>query len=224
MQIEKTSDYTMFKTITGNRTTNPTHVNRLRAIFDADPDRLSLVPILVNEKMQVVDGQHRLEAAKKAEVSVYYRVIRGLTLEDCQALNSNSKMWTPTDYARAYCQTGKKPYCKYLEFRKDFDLNHDIVMRYISLEESITLLSFKMGHLKCPSYKRSVQLAGMLLQVGEYIKHYKLRAIALAFLSMALEEDYDHEKFMINLRKVGAQYEKFTQLEEATDFLKKIYG
>lgn len=214
----------MFKNITGNRTINKSHVKRLMLIFGAYPQRLQLVPILVNEKKEVIDGQHRLEAATRLEVPVYYRVVKGLTLEDCQALNSNAKMWTPIDYARAYCENGNKAYCKYLDLKTQLGFNHDITMKFIALDTPITIQSFKDGHLECPNYKRSVELAKLLTEAGEYILNYRLRAIALAFLKLAQEEGYDHQKFMINLRKVGVQNEKFTQLEEATDFLKKIYG
>ena len=223
-QIKNTRDYSLFKSITGNRDLNKSHVKRLLLIFGERPQKLQWVPILVNENHEVIDGQHRLEAAKKLEVPVYYRVIKGLTLEDCQALNSNSKMWTPNDYARAYCANGVDAYCKYLEFKQKWGLNHDVVMRYLALETPITSTSFKDGYLEVPSLTRSNKYAKWLEEIGVYVKHYKLRAIALAFLEFCQEDYYDHDRMMKCCEAIGVQNQKFTQSEEAKEFLAGIWA
>jgi len=225
MTIKSTRDYSLFKSIKGNRDLNKSHVRRLQLIFGDRPQKLQWVPILVNENHEVIDGQHRLEAAKKLEIPVYYRVIKGLTLEDCQALNSNSKMWTPTDYARAFCENGVDSYCKYLEFKKKWYLNHDVVMRYLALDTPITVQSFKEGYLEVPSITKSNRYAKWLEECGQYVKHYKLRAIALSFLEFASQsEDYSQELMMDCLKKLPNPITaKFTQMEEATLMWKEIY-
>jgi len=179
MEIKQTSDYSVFRHVTGNREVNKSHVKRLLLTFGSNPKKLQWVPILVNENMEVIDGQHRLEASKKLEVPIYYRVINGLTLEDCQALNSNSKMWSPTDYAKAYCENGNQNYCDYLTFKSKTKLNHDIVMRYLSLDNPVTVQSFKDGQLEVQDYKKSELLASQLQDLSQGIKNYRLRAIAL---------------------------------------------
>ena len=60
-----TSDLTKFKQITGNRPHNPQHVKRLTSSIK----RYGVLqnPIIVNENMVVVDGQHRLWAFDPSE-------------------------------------------------------------------------------------------------------------------------------------------------------------
>ena len=60
--VYKTTDYGQFKNIEGNRGINLKHVNTLvTSITEKDLQ----IPIIVDQNMRVVDGQHRLEAYKK---------------------------------------------------------------------------------------------------------------------------------------------------------------
>ena len=59
--IYVTRDYSMFKTVTGNREVDKGHVQKLkREIQKKDLD----LPIFINENDEVVDGQHTLQARK----------------------------------------------------------------------------------------------------------------------------------------------------------------
>ena len=76
----QTSDLSIFKQIDGNRIPNLQHIKRL-----ADSIRvygMKCNPILVNERMEVIDGQHRLMAAKEAESFVYYIIVNGYSLNE----------------------------------------------------------------------------------------------------------------------------------------------
>lgn len=90
-EVKMTKDYMRFKRIKGNRKLYPGHVEYLRQVLLDKPDMLSYNPILVNERFEIIDGQHRLIAAEKAEVPVYYIMHKNLKLRDIQALNSGTK-------------------------------------------------------------------------------------------------------------------------------------
>lgn len=224
MNIQSTVDYKKFKTILGNRKVKKAHVNRLKSAFEWNPDAAMWNPIIANEHMEVIDGQHRLVALAQLELPVYYRVIEGLRLKDVQALNSNTKPWTPNDYAEAYAETGNKNYANYLAFKKEFRFNHDITMRYVSLDSPVTGESFKDGKLKTPDMETSRKYGSMLTDIGKHIPHYNLRATALAFLRMVQNEKYDHARMMEKVALLGQSVERFTQLEDAVDALSKVYN
>lgn len=86
-----TSDLTKFKQITGNRPHNPQHVKRL--ITSIKRYGVLQNPIIVNEHMVVVDGQHRLLAAKGASSGIYYIIVPNYGLDEVQVLNLNQKNW-----------------------------------------------------------------------------------------------------------------------------------
>ncbi|MEK6878376.1 MAG: ParB/Srx family N-terminal domain-containing protein, partial [Nanoarchaeota archaeon] len=73
MKIEKTTDYKMFKKLKGNRNIYKPHLNGLIQSIQEE-NLLQYNPITINSDMEIVDGQHRLEAAKILKLDIYYLV------------------------------------------------------------------------------------------------------------------------------------------------------
>ena len=76
-KIHVTKDYDMFSYVIGNRDIVNKHVKDLSSHIE---QRDLNIPIIVNEKMEVCDGQHRLEAYKALDLPVHYIIKEGLTL------------------------------------------------------------------------------------------------------------------------------------------------
>lgn len=67
-------------------------------------------PIVCNEKMEVIDGQARLQACKDLGIGLTYTVIPSLGIKECRVLNSISANWTVEDYVKSYADSGKVDY------------------------------------------------------------------------------------------------------------------
>lgn len=117
-----TTDYEVFKHLLGNRQLDYAHVDRLRRAMEANPQWFAARPILVNENFEVIDGQHRIEAAILAHQPVYYTVFSGLTLESARAMNTRQKQWAIMDWARSYADSGIEDYVKFLTCKEDHPL------------------------------------------------------------------------------------------------------
>lgn len=116
--IKSTKDYSIFKQVYGNRVIKKGHVaNLTKSIIKKN--LLANNPIIVNEKMQVIDGQHRLEVAKNNNLAIYYTIADKTTIEDIQMINSSSRLWTGHDYLHAYIAMGIKGYEKVDEYVKN---------------------------------------------------------------------------------------------------------
>lgn len=113
-QVFKTYDLSIFKDIKGNRIPNLQHVKRISESIKVYGMKCN--PILVNEKMQIIDGQHRLLAAKEVQTYVYYIIINGYSLSEVHTLNLNQKNWTKRDYMNAYANMGVESYVKLKRF------------------------------------------------------------------------------------------------------------
>jgi hypothetical protein len=119
--IYHTDSYT-FKNSVGNRPIDWAHVKKLVASMEQQ-DLHKENPIIVNIKGEIVDGQHRYEARKILEKSVYYTVCQKMgasTTNTIQLLNSNSKNWKPQDYLDSFCSQGHKEYILLKKFIKEF--------------------------------------------------------------------------------------------------------
>jgi hypothetical protein len=204
----------------------PAHVKKLKLAIQQDPETIKYNPILVNEKLEVIDGQHRLEAIKQLGLDVYYVKVDGLKLNDVQLLNSVSKNWQPLDYAKAFATLGNVNYEYYLDVKQGtFSLNHDSLLRYLSLDNPITSQSFNEGKLKVDNYPRSLDLLGQLFDVGQYYERYKIRSFALAFLRFATSKGYDHKRMLQQIKSYGNKYlEDYSKEQDYFIALNKIYN
>lgn len=117
-KIYSTSNYSKFKYLDGNRKINKNHKKRL--IISMGKRNLK-VPIIVNEKMQLIDGQHRLEAARDLKLPICYQIISGLNLKDVQLLNTNTSNWNLDDYMDSYIDLGLPDYEVFKTFMKKYE-------------------------------------------------------------------------------------------------------
>lgn len=122
----ETYDYDMFKCLIGNREVVERRKNKIIASVKS-VGQLP-IPILVNEKYEVVDGQGRLEAWKELGLPVLFLIQKGIGLKECQAINQNQEKWRSLDYIKStatFCPIYKHLLEFYDEF-PDFNLSQYI--------------------------------------------------------------------------------------------------
>lgn len=106
--IYSTENYDMFQKLNGNRAVLDA---RKALIISSIKDRGYIRnPIVVNEKMEIIDGQGRFEALKELGMPIEYVIAKGATIADCIALNVKQKNWSLRDYARCYADIGNPDY------------------------------------------------------------------------------------------------------------------
>ena len=117
MEIKETSDYAMFKTIKGNRGIKQDHVEKLATSIDRE-NLLHLRPIIVNDRMEVIDGQHRLRAAQMLGVPIFYTVQKDLNYKQMAQLNAVQDNWKFSNFIVMYSSQG---YPEYINLEKFLD-------------------------------------------------------------------------------------------------------
>ena len=108
--VYETTDYDMFRYLDGNRRDAEI---RGRKLLSGIKKCGQLVPITVNEKMEVIYGQARLWACKYLGIPVKYTVVTGIGYKECIAINTVQKNWALADYVKSYADMGNQSY-KYL--------------------------------------------------------------------------------------------------------------
>ncbi len=227
--IEVTRDYSLFQTIVGNRKVRDAHIKRLKDSIGRTPEPISVNAILINDKNEIIDGQHRFEAIKELDLPVYYIKAKGLGLDDVQILNANQRGWTPKDYAKSYSKLGNKDYDTYLEFDKEFGLNHDTLLSYLATGNNvITRPQFDEGKMKIEDKEGSRLLCEQLADAGKFYldgdKKYKKRAFTTAFKKMWENPSYDHAIMMVAMEKRGYTLEDYAQWQDAVRAIENIYN
>lgn len=113
--IKQTTNYDMFKDIRGNREINRKHLKKLQESI-LDKNMLDLNPIIVNEEMRVLDGQHRLSACKNLNIPVSYIVADNGGIDEVKMLNTNVRNWTMKNFLDCYILRGLEEYQKIQRF------------------------------------------------------------------------------------------------------------
>ncbi len=113
--IKKTKNYDMFTFRSDNR--EEIKENHIKFIMKSiqSQNLLEYKPILVNGKMEVIDGQTRLKAAERLGVDIYYQVKEDVNPYDVILMNIQ-KAWTIGDYLNFYCENKYEEYLKLKEF------------------------------------------------------------------------------------------------------------
>lgn len=106
VEVYETKDYDVFKRLEGNRDIRNVNkivesIKKVGYIFN---------PIMVNENMEVIDGQNRLKALERCGLPVHYYIVKNADIETARALNLGRTNWKPIDYVRSYAEEGIKSY------------------------------------------------------------------------------------------------------------------
>ena len=106
-EIYTTENYNVFNSLRCNQVIREKHVrNLVEAIRNKDMQ----LPIIVDTKMNIIDGQHRLEAYKIVGHPIKYIVRDDLKIQDVRMLNSVQAKWSMMEYLM------------YLQFPTNFQL------------------------------------------------------------------------------------------------------
>lgn len=147
---QKTSDYSIFKKSEANRDVVELNVKKIMNSIQIR-NLLEFRPIIVNSKMEVIDGQNRLEAAKRLGVEIWYEVQPDSEVEDIFLLNANQKAWEFQDYLKHYCARGSEDYLKLDLFCKSEKVNVRTALILLTGSSSGDIgVSFKAGKFIYP--------------------------------------------------------------------------
>src|ERR1700690_547235 len=202
-EILKTNDYTIFKTHENNRKINPLNLQKI--IFSLKKQNmLQFRPILVDQNMNVIDGQHRLEAAKELNLEIYYQKNSEATHQDIVLLNTNQKPWSYDDYFNYYISLGNEDYKKIKQFCLQSNMTISEFVQQFSTDKSNISSVVKGGNFKFPSEERLIiinklikDVSDVLNSINRYvisdIKIYKSMKLKSALYSFLRNPDLDCE-------------------------------
>ena len=150
IEIVSTTDYGIFKRLKGNRDVT----NKRVAIIKDSIMSIGYIsnPIIVNEDMEVIDGQGRLEALKQLSMEVEYRIIKGLGINECRAMNLKPTGWSINDFVDSYAEYGNENYMRLKELHNKHDFGYTLLYSLVkhltkngrSSQEDLRLGTFEL--------------------------------------------------------------------------------
>jgi hypothetical protein len=221
-EIKITSDYNKFKFREDNREAiNQSHINRLANSIKAR-NLLELRPISVNAEMEVIDGQHRLLAAKILGVPIYYIQTHDLTSNDIILMNV-AQTWGQADYLNYYCKNNYHEYIKLKNFMADNRLSLKIAINITVGAARDTYIKFKEGKFTFnkehfDSYINNCwETIEYIKRMNGYSGYTDSARFWGALLILIRHENFDAAKWMDNLSKMVG---RITAKASKEDYLK----
>lgn len=223
--IYESSDYSRFKMLDGNRFVD--HSDKI--IESIKLNGQLMAPIIVNENMEIIDGQNRFEAYKKLGLPVQYIVSKGYGIAECIAMNSVSKNWTTNDYIKSYSDLGNKNFQFLQEELSKYHgkLPTSVIIAIVGgnidfyNKNDIRKGTFTIGAKGAEAYDKTL----------EYLTRFNLRGIrgysdrlykVLAYCY--IEKEIDSEKLVSFFEKYSYQIDSIVDTKQAAEAVEKVYN
>lgn len=240
-EVLRTVDYDMFTLLRGNRNTNPAHLKRLEMSFQRN---YLFSPILVNERYEIIDGQHRYIICRKLNLPLYYIVVHGYGLNEVQILNTNTVNWKKIDYLSSYCDM---KYPEYLKFRHFMNLypgfNLTSVENLLKLNVgtpssyspdlksetnkagNYRIKTFEEGEFVCRDFDNSCKYADQILEMEKYNSTVVYRtSFVSTMIRLFKNENYDHDSFLAKLSLQPTALSECVNKDQYITMIEEIYN
>lgn len=227
LDIKKTNDYSQFKKLNGNRKVLEPRVRKIMKSIE----KVGYIPtaITVNEKLEVIDGQGRLEALRRLELPVYYNVVPGIGIEECIAMNINQGNWTKADYIDSYADLGDENYIRLRDLLQNSgNLFCDKVILYAATGKTETINSIKNGSFECSKadYDRAVRTLKWLTSFKDLFSkkmgHTEFYFMAVIFCYWC--NDIDEKRLYSKISAMRASLIPVTNMQQAFQQIENVYN
>ena len=198
-EVHKTKDYSLFRSIKGNRDINKVHFSRLKKSI---AKKYLFTVIVVNEHYEIIDGQHRFNVIKELGLPLYYVICTGYGVNEVQILNQNSKNWSTDDFMNGYCDEGIDEYIVYRQFKNKYKFGHLESLAMLTgkwFHSGDLSYAFKQGTFKITHYEQACRYADLICGIKQYYKGYNRRYFILALLKLFKNEDFSFDEFVHKL-------------------------
>lgn len=226
IQVHTTKDYSLFKTLNGNRDVNQLHLTRLKESIKKN--HLTTI-IMVNEKFEIIDGQHRFLISQELKLPINYIISKNYGLNEVQILNANMKNWQTMDYVNGYCDLGYKDYEIYRDFVADYGFQNQTAILLLSGEQlsgnDISAGSkFKEGLFKVKDLSNAKRMADKLKMIEPYYKGFMRRSFILAIYGMFKNKNFEFTEFLAKLKQQPTTLQDCTNVSQYKSLIEEIYN
>lgn len=212
MQIYVTKDYSSFRSIVSNREVNKSHVKKLAQSI-RKKNLLFIRPVIVNDRMEIIDGQHRVAACELLGEQVHYIKVN-LTKEDIAVLNTAQKNWTMMDFINFYAIEGRKEYREFCKLINKYPLmSVTTLMRLCGNSKNV-----RQGQINISNISRARQISCWV----EQLRNKRLDFVYERNFCLALDEECTDEAAFEHLIGLPKLPELLIKCDSKNEYRKQI--
>jgi CRISPR/Cas system CMR-associated protein Cmr5 small subunit len=217
LPIYQTRSYSRFKEIEGNRPADPKHIKEI--VDSINNNGMLKTLVIVNEKFEVIDGQHRLNGAKETDTPVFFIMVKGYGLDEVRALNLNKSNWKNKDYLHGYVEEGNEDYVKLNNFYNKYSSLLRITDCMLICAETPVLATpkkFREGSFKFGDWEEAEGFVYDLISVRKYYDGFNRTGFVRALIAAKKRKDFEMDIF---LKKLKLQSHKMIDCGKEKEYL-----
>lgn len=224
--IYETKDYDLFKFIIGNREISKKLLKMKKYMNTTDENEYGFcAPLIVNEKYEIIDGQHRFELCKKNNQPIRYIIIENSDLETVKKCNAINNAWSQVDMLNSLAASGDADSIVLKYYASTYELTDWIAYVLLTNKTASNLSNIKLPENYDENFIYNYE------KFSDIICTRKINSIENKFLAVALvkkfrEENYDHERFLTNIDLYYKEFKTsgFGSISSAYKMINDIYN
>jgi hypothetical protein len=197
-EVYSTKDYNKFKFRGDNRIVKETHVKGLienMKLRGWEPGSY----VVINERGEVIDGQHRVKAAIQVGIPVLYTIEKKAGFETIRNLNRNQKNWAITDHIHGFVEENNPHYIKLNNFIKEYkELKvTECMMLCKNSFTSVSREEFESGNFMTRDMGKARQWADFIMSLKPFFKGYNRSIFVRAIVKvLSKKPEFKFDKFL----------------------------
>lgn len=231
-EVRITTDYSMFKFDPLNRSIKRHKLTKLKESISRTNGNLQAV--LIDQKGNIIDGQHRYVVCKSLGLPVKYTIADSeYKSSDMLELNNNGSGWIASDFADYHAKQGNPNYEIFLKYKAQFPELKDGVLCSI-LENKYTLANGQAGSMTKRGFQEGTfivmyenkarVLLAHLRQISAFYKGWNKRAFVYALIHLSNCPDFNWDKFLAKLQIRHISLFDYPKAEDFVKALAEIYN
>lgn len=220
--VHTTTNYDSFSHLLGNRHIKMEAVEGLKRSMENTG--IIPMPIIVNERNEIIDGQHRAAAISLLGGTVYYIIVPGLTLQDCVTINCEQHSWKTMDFVYTYAEQHYPQYEALVGFiEKNPDIEPEVVLR--AMFDSHGGAKFRNGEGKLIDAALGLSYLKAIRAWNAFGK-YRAKTAFVDALKIMTAQGADMNNMISSIQKFGIKYKEtcLGSAEPAYALLTDIYN
>lgn len=197
-KVYQTNEYSKFKFRKDNRIVNENHVKSITKKMK-EKGWYPGSYVVVNNKWEIIDGQHRVRAAIEANVPVLYTIEKGSNFQTIRNLNTNQRNWAMSDHIHGFVEENNQNYIRLSEFMKTYpDLKPTECM--MLTQNGFTLVDrsvFESGNFLTKDMSVAHSWANNIMNLKPYFDGYNRSIFVRALVKiLSKREEFNFDEFV----------------------------
>jgi hypothetical protein len=193
--IKTSRNYDQFVLRKTNRPVSQAYVKQLIESIDKN-DLTANFPILVNERNEIIDGQHRFAACVELGLPIHYTVIDATgarTTDDIMVdINTHQRTWRLDEFVNMYARRGVQSYIDVENCMNHYKVGASNAFAIVSNGEKNNSTAIRAGKFKSGKIHYS-QICEALLQMRDICPFALNLKFVTAFTKLYCSKGYNHD-------------------------------